>query len=57
MPASIRMLEPGVRTSMQLVAIVIRLRESGAFSFSHITLGTTPNTDPPSMRQCPSLRQ
>src|SRR2546430_15942921 len=55
MPASIRMLASGVRTSMQFVAIKMRLRASGALSFSHMTLGTTPKTEPPSMRQWPSL--
>src|ERR1700730_2790462 len=57
MPASIRMLASGVRTNRQLVAIGMRLRGSGVFSFSHMTFGTTPKTEPPSMRQCPSLRQ
>jgi len=28
-----------------------------AFNFSHMTFGTTPNTEPPSIRQWPSLRQ
>src|ERR1700687_584556 len=57
MPASIKMLASGVRTSMQFVAIRMRLRASGVLSFSHMTLGTTPKTEPPSIRQCPSLRQ
>src|ERR1700682_1835029 len=57
MPASIRMLASGVRTSMQFVAIRMRLRASGVLSFSHMTLGTTPKTEPPSIRHCPSLRQ
>src|ERR1700730_7535047 len=56
-PASIKMLAFGVRTSMQLVAIGMRFRASGVLSFSHMTLGTTPKTEPPSIRHSPSLKQ
>src|SRR6266568_6999608 len=56
MPVSTRMFRLPVRTSRQFRPIGTRLRESAGIFFSHSTLGTTPNTWPPSSAKAPSER-